>query len=138
MPKWFDETPPNPADEYLRQLNKLTKEKESSDLSKTFMKIGLLVLSIPFLFVYGVWANALVGKTLWAWFVVKTFGLPALTMCQAWGLSILISMWTYQHFTHYDKDERSATEKVCEIVGVALRPWAILFVGWLALKVGGL
>lgn len=109
--------------------------KELNDNSNTMAEeavagITLLLLAIP-LMVYGIWANAYVGSTIWAWFIVPTFGLPALTMPQAWGVSLLVSMWTKQIHTCKSADERTTAEKIGEMIGAMIGPWAFLLFGWI-------
>ena len=40
--------------------------------------------------------NGYALSVLWAWFIVKTFGLPTLTIPTAIGLSMIVSYLTYQ------------------------------------------
>ena len=90
-----------------------------------------MILFIP-LVIYNVWANAYVGSTLWEWFIVSKFGLPSLTMMQAWGISLLVSMWTHQHTPWKGKDEREPAAKVGELIGLLMLPWFFLVLGWIA------
>lgn len=46
-----------------------------------------------------VWAgfwNGLAVLVLWAWFVVPVFGLPALSIAQAYGLALLVGLRTHR------------------------------------------
>lgn len=107
----------------------LHKRNDSDFLVNVLAGISVLIITIP-LIVYGVWSTAYVGSILWAWFMVPTFGLPALTMPQAWGVSILVSMWTKQMFTCKSEDERSTSEKIISSVVSMIWPWTFLFFGW--------
>lgn len=92
----------------------------------------VLVLLIAALFgLYGAWAAAYVGVHLWAWFVVPVFGLPMLTLPQAFGLSLLCHYWTWQHFSQHTKDERPLSERVSELAGLVIMPWFVLLMGWI-------
>lgn len=93
---------------------------------------GLIVALLLFcgVMLYGAWAGAFVGSHLWLWFVVPTFGLAPLTMPQAFGISLLISFWTY-HFKAGHKDEREFKEKAAEIIGICLMPWITLLIGFI-------
>lgn len=82
-------------------------------------------------FLYGVFVIGFVGMKLWAWFVVPVFGLKALTITQAYGLSMIVGLWTHQYFVNTNKDERETAEKVGHLVGMLLTPWTTLFFGWL-------
>lgn len=81
---------------------------------------------------YSIWAYAYVGNILWEWFMVPIFGLPALTLAKAFGISILVRLWTLQYFTSKDKDERDNKEKIMELVGRIISPWYFLLMGWIA------
>ncbi len=48
--------------------------------------------------------TGVVAKTLWGWFVVPVFGLPALTILQALGISFVISVFINRP-PEYKKDE---------------------------------
>lgn len=53
-----------------------------------------------------VWAgfwSGLAVSVLWGWFVVPVFGLPALSIAQAYGLALLVGMLTHRG-TKSDKD----------------------------------
>jgi len=50
--------------------------------------------------------------TLWAWFMVSTFGLPHIGVAQAIGLSIVVRVITYQADASNDNDERSIYESL--------------------------
>jgi hypothetical protein len=82
------------------------------------------------LFLYGCWASAFVIVHLWTWFVIPVFGVAALTLPQAYGLALITGFMTYQHYSHYNKDEREWEEKAVEICLLLARPWLILLVGW--------
>lgn len=91
--------------------------------------VGLLLL-ITGLFLYGAWAGAFVATHLWTWYVIPAFGLAPLKMIHAYGISLLISYWTYHHRSRYTKDERGMGEKVTEILLLMCYPWLVLFLGW--------
>ena len=116
-------------------INKAS-EKEKKPFSWAEIIIGgitvgaILVVSIPII-IYSIWANAYVGKILWEWFVANTFNLPPLTMAQAWGLSMIITMWTYQHNPCKSKEERDKIVVVTEWLVLAAQPWIYLFFGWI-------
>lgn len=82
-------------------------------------------------FLYGVFATGFVSMKLWAWFVVPIFGVKALTITQAYGLALIIGLWTHQHFVNTNKDERETSEKVSHWIALLITPWFVLFVGWI-------
>ncbi|MGC3984817.1 MAG: hypothetical protein QM777_08865 [Pseudorhodoferax sp.] len=54
-----------------------------------------------------VWAgfwSGLAVSVLWGWFVVPLFGLPALSIAQAYGIALLVGLLTHQE-SKADKDE---------------------------------
>jgi len=66
---------------------------------------GCILLVILFVIIYigGLWLSAYTTTHLWAWFVVSTFGVPALSMRAAMGINILI--------THFVFNPNSATKE---------------------------
>lgn len=94
---------------------------------------GIFVVAILFVLfaLYGAWAAAFVGVKLWAWFVVPVFGLPLLTLPQAFGLSLLCHYWTWQHISIKCKDERPVAERIAEVAGLLIAPWFTLLLGWI-------
>ncbi len=79
--------------------------------------------------------QALVGKTLWAWFVVPAFpAAPVLSILQAWGLVLTLSMFSGDHLFVMDAvTTANASER--EAIG-----WNRLLMGgigpFLALMIG--
>ena len=70
--------------------------------------------------------NGWVLLCLWEWFVIPAFGVSAITIWQAIGIDLLVSLLTHQH--QHGAEER----KVGEMIAVALfRPlwvWLIAYV----------
>lgn len=95
---------------------------------------GIMVL-LPILYLYGAWAGAFVVTHLWAWYIMPAFGLGALKMIHAYGLTLLVSYITYRHTNLTIKDERETYEKVIEFVILLLYPWMILGLGWLGVVI---
>lgn len=95
---------------------------------------GIIVL-LPILYLYGAWAGAFVITHLWAWYVMPAFGVGALKMIHAYGITLLVSYITYRHTKLTIKDERETYEKVIEIVILLLYPWMILGLGWLGVVI---
>lgn len=95
--------------------------------------IGGTVVFILFIVfsVYSVAINAFVGAHLWNWFFATTFGLPTITLLQSLGLSLLVSFWTFQHFTYKGKDERDLNQKLGEMGLMLIRPWLMLLFGYI-------
>ena len=84
--------------------------------------LGLMVLS-------SMW-KGYVLTVLWAWFVVPTFGLPALAVAPAIGLSLLVSFLTHQGDA-IKEPEGSSLERTSKAVSLALvMPALVLGIGW--------
>ena len=69
-------------------------------------------------------------SVLWGWFIIPYFGVAALSIPVAIGLTMVVSFLTYQ-FIH-TVDERSTSEKVTEgvVLGFLHPAFALLF-GWI-------
>lgn len=92
-----------------------------------FKNIGIIAISIIV-----VLYKAIVIKSLWGWFVVTTFGLPALTVANAYGISLLTGILTYVH-TESDNNKSSIhilTEYVTILIAVHLLG-AIIYHNWM-------
>lgn len=96
--------------------------------------LGVLFVGIVFMVMgtYSIWAYAYVGNILWGWFMVPIFGLPALTLAKAFGISTLCRLWTFQWHTWKGKDERPNMDKIKELFGLIALPWWFLLMGWIA------
>lgn len=121
-------------EEINRILNMKKTENTSTFLEKIicFIVGGLIgvVIAAP-LFIYFTWAYAYTGSILWSWFIVPVFGLAPLTISQAWGVSILIAMWTQHQHEDKCKDERNLPTKIIMMFAHIIRPWGILFIAWI-------
>jgi hypothetical protein len=77
-------------------------------------------------------------KTLWAWFVIPVFGLPALGMASAYGLGLVVqTLVEHNSFPDSKKDEDMTPEAVKERIALAfarvlVEPLIILLFGWVA------
>lgn len=100
-------------------------------------KMAFIGIFISLFFVFGgtiiymTWATAVVGKIMWMWFMVPTFGLPALTFGQAWGLSILVRFLTYVPTERKNEDDKTKNEKLLSLITVLLAPWISLLIAWI-------
>lgn len=110
---------------------------ENEDVSLTAAGVKAIavllgVFTMVFLaYLYGAFAMGFVGMKLWAWFIVPVFGLPALTWGQAYGIALLVGLFTHQVHLPTNKDERTTTEKAVHAIGACLIPWACLLFGYL-------
>ncbi|OHA88118.1 MAG: hypothetical protein A2653_03045 [Candidatus Zambryskibacteria bacterium RIFCSPHIGHO2_01_FULL_43_25] len=82
-----------------------------------------LLVSIPVIVFDG-----FVLSKLWGWFVVTQFDLPSLGVAQAVGISLIVSLLTYQIKNKSDEDSKPrAVRSVIESAAVA---FTALVYGW--------
>jgi mannose/fructose/N-acetylgalactosamine-specific phosphotransferase system component IIC len=78
--------------------------------------LALLALAlVPF----GILLNAFVLTQLWHWFVVP-FGIMTLSMAHAYGIAILIRLFTYHH--NYAKEKTGNDALVDSIIAMFMAP----------------
>lgn len=97
------------------------------------MKIIGIITSFTILtFLSAIWSGFVLCK-LWAWFIIPTFGLPALSVGVAIGIALLINYLTAQPLSNSKQDNgKSASEKLWEAILVPLlRPAISLLFGWI-------
>ena len=89
------------------------------------------IVGAGFLMVFSSIFTGYTLSVLWGWFVVPTFGAPALHIVPAIGVAIVVSYLTYQ--THNcQKEKKSFGETIVEeTVMAVLRPSYVLFFGWI-------
>ena len=89
--------------------------------------LGLMALS-------AMW-KGYVLTVLWAWFVVPVFGLPALALAPAIGLSLVVSFLTYQHGVAQD-DTGDFSDRIAKsVVNAMLWPAMALGIGWVVRQI---
>jgi hypothetical protein len=86
-----------------------------------FGVLGLLAFS-------ALW-RGYVLTVLWAWFAVPTFGLPALHLAPAIGLSLLVSFLTHQVDMHQQEGEFSDRMLTAASASITV-PLFALGIGW--------
>lgn len=89
------------------------------ELAAVFAIFGLLAL--------GYVLNGYALTVLWTWFVVPTFGAPALGLAQAIGLAVVVSYLTHQYSAKSDK-KTDWSETAAFII---VKPAFALLVGWI-------
>jgi hypothetical protein len=89
--------------------------------------ITLAVFGIPAIMALSAIWRGYVLSIIWGWFIVPTFGLPALSIPVAIGLSVVVGMLT-SHATKTD-GEKNALSAVLIAFFV---PVFALLVGWIA------
>jgi len=95
--------------------------------------LGIFTLAFV-LIVVGVLLKGYVLTVLWGWFVVTTFGLPALSLASAIGIALTVSFLTHQVIEQQEK-KRDIADSVVHSVGVTvLHPLLALLMGWIVQK----
>lgn len=104
--------------------------------------IGFILLFVLVMVTGTIWEGFVLTK-LWKWFMVPVFGLPVLSIVQAIGVSIVISM-TAKASTYNlarEKDKKSPYERVIDMLVVTyIVPAMFLAMGWIVqmfMPVGG-
>lgn len=91
--------------------------------------LGGVALAALMLLWGGFWTG-LTASILWAWFAVPTFGLPAVTIAQAYGLALIVRLFqTHQHSRDTDKGWRSIFKAILKW---PLYAGVFLGLGWCA------
>lgn len=66
-------------------------------------------------------------SVLWGWFVVPTFGLPALSIPIAIGISMILAFTTHQISVKKEEDKSVGTQ----FSNIILHPLLVLGIGWI-------
>jgi hypothetical protein len=94
--------------------------------------LGLIVAGVA-VSVVSVVLDAWALKTLWGWFVVSAFGLPALGLAQAMGLSCIASFVVARGTFSTKKEESYGWGKA--IAYAVVHPVFSVILGWIILQV---
>ena len=91
--------------------------------------ILLAVFGLVAVLVISTIANGFALSVLWGWFISPVFGLPALTIVQAIGLSMVVSYLTYQYIRDSGEKKTLTKSILTELVMAILRPALVLGLG---------
>ena len=94
--------------------------------------VGLAIFSVSL--VGGTFLNGWVLNVLWQWFIVETFGLPAISLGQAIGLGMIVNFLTYQY--QYQSLKAPENNNFSTVLTLALflglfRPLFVVAIAWL-------
>lgn len=108
-----------------RSINQFGDLKMNSKITAAllvfFGMIGIVAIG-------AVWRGYIL-TVLWGWFVVPTFGLPALGVAAVIGISLIVAFMTMS--TKTDNEEGDAYEKLGKLLGrMILVPLIALGMGW--------
>ncbi len=89
------------------------------------------VVGVAFLMVFSAIFNGYALSVLWGWFVVPTFGAPALDVVPAIGIALVVGYMTHQ-MREKKKDEQSFKQIIAHGTAYAIiKPSFALFTGWI-------
>lgn len=89
--------------------------------------VGIAATIIASIIVGMVWGGWVFSQ-LWSWFIVPVFGLPALSVAQAMGISLVVSSLA----SHNQKEEKDLTASMIRLgVNAVFSPLMFLVIGWL-------
>ena len=92
--------------------------------------IALVIIIVPLSMIMHGWVLSI----MWGWFVVPLFGLPALTIPYAIGISAVVGIFKGNSTANKD-DNKTATTKFLEALFVAfVAPLITLGFGWIVLQ----
>ena len=96
---------------------------------KVLLAIVGFTVVVPVIIAVNAMLNGWVLSMLWGWFMVPTLGLPVLSLAPAIGIALVISYLTHQTIDCESK-KKELEEKVAYAALVILRPFFVLFFGW--------
>jgi len=101
-------------------------------MTAILMVLGALVL-IPLVITISSIINGYVFSTLWGWFIIPIFGLTALSIPQAIGISMIVSFLTYQFQPSNKQNTKEDDQKdmITRILHLVLYPITVLAVGYI-------
>ena len=106
--------------------------KDKKQMKTFFMLLGALLL-IPTLIVIGTLINGCVLSVIWDWFMVPIFGLTALSIPEAIGVSMVVTHLTFKHKT--DNREKTEKEKKADTIDAYVHfigyPLLVLVLGYI-------
>ena len=93
------------------------------ELTMLFAMFGLIAVGY-------IWSGYVL-TILWGWFVVSTFGMPALQLAPAIGLAVVVGYLTHQYIPKMPKEGSSFDQMAHSFGHMALKPAMALLVGWI-------
>jgi len=97
--------------------------------TKKLIPVSFVISYLLVLVPLGIIWSGFVLTNLWAWFIVPSFGVPALSIPAAVGLTIIASYLT--HKSGIIEDGKGMTEKIItSTTHMALKPALSLALGW--------
>jgi hypothetical protein len=89
------------------------------------------IVGVGLLIVLSAIFNGYALSVLWGWFVVPTFGGPALGIVPAIGIAMVVGYLTHQSHDCKKEDDELRMRFTKQVVGALLKPAFALFFGWI-------
>ncbi len=96
---------------------------------KSFITSLAIILGMPTFLALTAILNGYVLSILWRWFLVPTLDLPAISIVQAIGISLVIGYLT--DHSSGKSDDRKSDNLIANIFTISLKPLMALFIGWI-------
>lgn len=115
----------------------MSKDKTSEALNVAvgaiviFTCLFLLIVGIVW---YFVWAYGFVLTKLWLWFMVPTFGLPALSLPVAIGITMIVRFMcpkSIPKLEDFMKKDEETWITFLKFAMLFVLPWLTLLIGWI-------
>lgn len=74
--------------------------------------------------------NGWVTSTLWGWFIQPVFGLRPITLGEAIGLSLFVSLFRAHRFNQSVKKDKRLEESLTMVAEIILNPFLVLAFGY--------
>ena len=101
-------------------------------------KLGLVILGgctlVVVALIGGIVGQGLALSILWRWFITPIFGLPVLTMAQAYGIALVFcALRGYREPAQTDKDAKTsvATGVWKLLIIIVVHPGILVGIGWI-------
>ena len=105
-------------------------EKENDVSVRLLGCLGLIALVAVTVIISTV-INGWVLSVMWRWFISTTFGVAPLTITNAIGLSLLVSLLTNQRDKTKKKDTQEFSKEFIDVTSYTIiMPLTILAIGW--------
>lgn len=94
--------------------------------------VGIIAVAL-FIIALSALIRGFVISVMWGWFIVPVFGLPELSIVQAIGVAMVISLFQVRHYTHTPSGDEDAKRGARNFVLMDhfTNPFVALFVAWI-------
>jgi hypothetical protein len=119
--------------ERLDVLDKMVNGKNSSSGGKSILILLGSILLVILVAGHGIIAYGYCSKMLWQWFMVPIWDVKPITWLQAYGLYVLVRLFTSDNPFQGTDSLKNLTkpEKIGRIIGSMIIPWVALLTGYI-------